>query len=521
MANREKRESNPDLAGLSLDVEERLLSEMDMKVYEIAIHGRELRASSIKARTSAFRLAGGSILLTLVVIVVMTIRSLRMSTAIIHRAKKLRDFAVIVGSGNLSHRVDSKGDDELAEVTESFNEMTVKLNDSYQALENEIAERKQAEEALVESERRFRTLITASSEVIYEMSPDWSEMRNLSGGNFLADTEETNRNWLQEYIHPDDQSQVKAAINEAVRTKSIFELEHRVFRADGTLGWTFSRAVPLLDSAGQIIEWFGAASDVTARKQAEEALQTLNNELEKRVEQRTLELQETQRQYLHVEKLSAVGKLSASIAHEFNNPLQSVMTVLKGLKRAGTLEGEEIPLLDLAIGEIERMKNLIRNLSDFNRPTSGRKVITDLNRTLESVLLLMKNDLSRKGITVLCNYEKQLPQIMAVPDQIKQVILNLLTNAADACKDVSGEISISTWRENEKVAMAVKDTGIGIKNADLEHIFRPFFTTKAEVKGTGLGLSISYGIIKNHQGEIKVESEPGKGSTFTVLLPFS
>jgi hypothetical protein len=119
------------------------------------------------------------------------------------------------------------------------------------------------------SEERFRSLVLASAYVVYRMSPDWSEMRQLEGRDFIADTEEPSRNWLETYIHPDDQEHLLRAVDEAVRTKSIFELEHRVRRVDGSLGWTLSRAVPLLDDAGNIIEWFGTASDVTERKQAE------------------------------------------------------------------------------------------------------------------------------------------------------------------------------------------------------------------------------------------------------------
>jgi signal transduction histidine kinase len=117
------------------------------------------------------------------------------------------------------------------------------------------------------------------------------------------------------------------------------------------------------------------------------------------------------------------------------------------------------------------------------------------------------------------DYAEELPQILAVPDQIKQVFLNLLANAADACERRNSVITVRTWQEHDRVAVAIKDTGRGIKPENIELLFQPFFTTKAEVKGTGLGLSVSYGIVKKHNGEIRVESHPGEGATFTVLLP--
>jgi two-component system CheB/CheR fusion protein len=136
----------------------------------------------------------------------------------------------------------------------------------------DISARRRAEDALRQSEKRFRALVTASSFAVYRMSPDWGEMRELDGRGFIADTAKPKKDWLDAYIHPDDQPMVLAAIEEAVRHKRMFALEHRVRRVDGTLGWTYSRAVPLLDEAGEITEWFGAASDVTERHKAAEAL---------------------------------------------------------------------------------------------------------------------------------------------------------------------------------------------------------------------------------------------------------
>jgi PAS domain S-box-containing protein len=147
--------------------------------------------------------------------------------------------------------------------------------DSVEALAPVIVEsfmRKRAEQALLKSEERFRAFVSASSEVVFRMNPNWTELRHLEGKEFIPDTDSPNRTWLDKYIYLDDQPHVLNVINEAIRTKSVFELEHRILRVDGTLGWAYSRAVPLLGANGDIVEWFGTASDITARKSTQDAL---------------------------------------------------------------------------------------------------------------------------------------------------------------------------------------------------------------------------------------------------------
>jgi signal transduction histidine kinase len=161
-------------------------------------------------------------------------------------------------------------------------------------------ERKKVEASLRESEARYRALVTATSDVVYRMSADWSEMRYLRGKDFIPDTEGPSCAWLQKYIHPEDQPQVMAAIHRAVAAKSVFELEHRVLRKDGTPGWMFSRAVPMLNSMGEIVEWFGTAKDFTAAKVAQEQL-------------------------FAKQKLESLGTLASGIAHDFNNLLGAML----------------------------------------------------------------------------------------------------------------------------------------------------------------------------------------------------
>jgi signal transduction histidine kinase len=250
-----------------------------------------------------------------------------------------------------------------------------------------------------------------------------------------------------------------------------------------------------------------------------EALMAARTHLEKRVTERTLALEKSHAQLLHAEKLSAIGRLTASIAHEFNNPLYGIQSVVEGIKRNITLDETHRKLVDLALSECDRVKDLIKSLQDFNRPSSGVKEAVDIHALLDDMIIMVKNEYKSAQIIIKKQYALELPSVQIVSDQIKQVILNVLTNARDAVTDENGTVTITTENLGSRIAVRISDTGCGIAGNVLPHIFEPFFTTKPAIKGTGLGLSISYGIIKGHGGDMQVDSTPGRGTTFSILLP--
>ena len=237
----------------------------------------------------------------------------------------------------------------------------------------------------------------------------------------------------------------------------------------------------------------------------------LNEEIEKR--------KKIQLQLLHSEKLSALGRLSSSIAHEFGNPLMGVKYLLSDLVERPGLNSEDRDLIELGIEECDRMKKLLKDIGQFNKPTSGKKESISLHNLMDNVLLLQDKFLKSRNLEIKRNYRAAHDEIYAVPDQISQVLLNLTINAADATPQAGGTITVTTENRDEEILLSIKDMGTGIDPAIRDNIFEPFFSTKHAEDGTGLGLSISYGIVKQHQGTLSFESEPGKGTVFTLTLP--
>lgn len=390
-------------------------------------------------------------------------------------------------------------------------------------LVQDITDRKRAEEALQSSRKMLRAVLDTIPVRVF-----WKDRDLMYLGCNIHFAKDAGLDLPEEIIGKDDlqltwreQAEMYRADDRQVIESGIPKLNYEEPQTwpDGTKLWLKTSKIPLQDQYGNIFGVLGCYEDITERKEMERALQKAHDELEKRVEKRTAALKLAHDQLLHAEKLSAIGRLSASIAHEFNNPLFGIKNVLGGIKKRAPLDEEDTELVDMALQECDRIKYLINDLRDFNRPTSGIMAPMDVHKAIDSILLLLKKEFTNKKIKVEKDYATNMPNILAVGDQIKQVLLNMLNNAIGAISESAGTITIITHLLNKMIAIHIQDTGTGIKPGDMEHIFEPFFTTKPEVKGTGLGLSVSYGIIKRHGGRIDVLSEIGKGSTFTIILP--
>jgi len=241
--------------------------------------------------------------------------------------------------------------------------------------------------------------------------------------------------------------------------------------------------------------------------------------LEAKVEERTAELQAAQARLIQSEKLAVIGQLASSLAHELNNPLQAIQSGL-GLLMSEVKQGNATQaLIDLDIiqAELERIQALFRQMLDFYRPVSHECQPLDLNAICDAVQVLMRKRLQDAHISLQLDLSSSLPLTCGDSNQIKQVLLNLLLNAAEAMPAQRGNITLSTASDNRQVSIRVVDDGIGIAEELRERLFEPLFTTKT--RGLGLGLPISQEIIRRHGGEIQVESDPGRGTVFTVSLP--
>jgi signal transduction histidine kinase len=274
-------------------------------------------------------------------------------------------------------------------------------------------------------------------------------------------------------------------------------------------------------------EAFGIAHEITRMKNLLEELERTNRHL-----------RNTQATLVRSEKMVSLSRLVAGVAHEINTPIGAVVSMhdtlvrtLDRLKRnlevkySGELEKDQtlrstfelIQRANVVIGSgCSRVTEVVRRLRSFARLDEAELKKVDIHEGLEDTLILIRHEMS-PHVKINRNYEA-VPPLYVYPGRLNQVFLNVLNNAREAIRD-EGEITITTFMENGNVAVAFRDTGMGIPQKNLKSIFDPGFTTKGVGVGTGLGLSICYQIVEDHKGDIRVESEEGKGSTFTITLP--
>jgi two-component system, NtrC family, sensor kinase len=227
-----------------------------------------------------------------------------------------------------------------------------------------------------------------------------------------------------------------------------------------------------------------------------------------------------EQQLLQADKLASLGQLSAGVAHEINNPLGLILGYTQLMLREEPDTSQKYEDLKTIEKHTRNCKTIVEALLNFARKTETKKVMVDVNCAIEQVITVIRHQFELSGIAVHTRYDPELPQVLGDTEKLKQVVMNLVMNARQSISQ-AGQITMSTRHDSRshKIAITVEDTGSGIPPHVITRIFDPFFTTKPTGQGTGLGLSVSYGIVKEHGGEITVDSEPEKGSLFSVVLP--
>jgi C4-dicarboxylate-specific signal transduction histidine kinase len=330
----------------------------------------------------------------------------------------------------------------------------------------------------------------------------WSEesFRIFEYGNALSPT----INMILQRIHPEDLARVKSTIDLASAHGKSIDIEHRLLMPDGSVKHIHAVAHVVPNEAGQL-EFNGAVMDITAAKQAEE------------------ELHKTRTELAHVAHVTTVGELSASIAHEINQPLSVIVTRASAALR--WLRAEK-PNFEKAVASLEgivagglRAGDIVTSIRAMFKNDASEKVPTNINDIILGVLSIVRVELQKHSVELHTQLNEHLPTVQGDKLQLQQVVLNLVMNGIEAMDSVRPRVLkvLTDQTKSDMVRVLIEDTGTGIDPSNLDHIFKPLFTTKAN--GMGIGLSICHSIIKSHNGRIWVSNGRSGGSIFQIELP--
>jgi PAS domain S-box-containing protein len=386
-------------------------------------------------------------------------------------------------------------------------ERTLQLEAVNQSLRKEIAERERAQEAVRRSEDRLRLVVDTLPAMVWSKLPDGSaDFLNQRFREYTGFTLEEGLGWgWMNAFHPEDRAEEEWRA--AFAAGEPFEKEARLRRADGVYRWFLLRAAPLRDERGNVVKWYGTTTDIEDRRRAEEALQ------------------EEQDKLAHVTRTQAMGELAAAIAHEVNQPLTAIVTnanfSLRQLRGSTANLDELRTAITEIVNDATRASAVISRIRGLLVKGSPRRMELDINKVIQEVITLLRNELTRNRVSLRTDFASNLPPVSGDPVQLQQVLINLVVNAIEAMRlytDRTRELRIRSAKNADGILVQVQDSGPGIKPELVDGIFEPFFTTKAE--GIGMGLAISRSIIESHGGQLSLVSA-SQGTLFQFILPIN
>jgi PAS domain S-box-containing protein len=432
--------------------------------------------------------------------------------------------ALGISSGDYSGMVSIRRNDELGALGNAFNSMVVKLRGSQDDLEQKIQELKPLQEAA----SKLAAIVQWSHDAIIGKTQDGIITSWNRGAESLYhySAEEIVGRSITTLAPPEHSDEISETLQRVMRGESVEHFETEGISKEGKRILISSTISPIRDESGAISGSSTIARDITERKLAEEELRQTNHRLKAalmELQTKTNELASMTQQLWQASKLATMGELAASVAHELNNPLATISLRLDSLAAQLNGDQKQSQMVEIIADEVERMGKLVGGLLEFSRRGHQQISTLDARKEIENSLELIENHLRSNNIAVVREFEEIVPMIQADRQQLRQVFLNLLTNASDAMPDGGKLIARVRAGTGEGGVGGVQiefiDAGSGIAPADLAKIWEPFFTTKPEGKGTGLGLAICRRIIEEHHGTISIEGRLGEGTTVSIFLP--